>query len=127
MVNSIITATGSYIPPRKIRNEFFYDPFAAGDRAQHANIFYEISKNLPHLNYYLINTGGVGEGQHYKDIRLEFTTAILDSLLRGELEDWIDSSTGLEVPTAIRYLDDIYLHPEKLYSTIEFEERQKER
>ena len=27
---------------------------------------------------------------------------------------------------AIRYLDDIYLHPEKLYSRIEFEEKQRE-
>ena len=52
--------------------------------------------------------------------------AILDSLLRGGLEDWVDSPTGFKVPRAIRYVDDIYLHPEKLYSTIEFEERQKE-
>jgi Phosphoenolpyruvate carboxykinase (ATP) len=110
----------------KIRREFFYDPFVAGDRAQHANIFYEILKGLPHLNYYLINTGGVGEGQYYKDIKLEFTLAILDSLLRGGLEDWIDSPTGFQVPKAIRYVDDIYLHPEKLYSRIEFEEKQKE-
>ena len=110
----------------KIRSEFFYDPFVAGDRAQHANIFYEILKGLPHLNYYLINTGGVGKGQYYKDIRLEFTTAILDSLLRGGLEDWVDSPTGFEVPRAVRYVDDIYLHPEKFYSTIEFEEKQKE-
>jgi hypothetical protein len=29
------------------------------------------------------------------------------------------------VPRAIRYVDDIYLHPEKLYSTIEFEEKQR--
>ncbi len=110
----------------KIRSEFFYDPFIAGDRAQHANIFYEILKGLPHLNYYLMNTGGVGEGQYYKDIRLEFTLAILDSLLRGGLEDWIDSPTGFKIPSAVRYLDDIYLHPEKLYHKIEFEEKQNE-
>ena len=110
----------------KIRSEFFYDPFIAGDRAQHANIFYDILKGLPHLNYYLMNTGGVGEGQYYKDIRLEFTLAILDSLLRGGLEDWIDSPTGFKIPSAVRYLDDIYLHPEKLYPKIEFEEKQKE-
>ncbi|PIU23978.1 MAG: hypothetical protein CO103_03475 [Chloroflexi bacterium CG_4_9_14_3_um_filter_45_9] len=110
----------------KIRSEFFYDPFVAGNRAKHANIFYEILKHLPYLNYYLINTGEVGEGQYSRDIRLEFTLAILDSLLRGGLEDWIDSPTGFKIPTAIRYVDDIYLHPEKLYSRIEFEERQKE-
>jgi len=109
----------------KIRSEFFYDPFVAGDPVEHANIFYEIIKGIPHLNYYLINTGGIGEGEYYKDIRLEFTMAILDSLLRGGLEDWLDSPTGFKVPRAVRYVDDIYLHPEKLYSTIEFEEKQR--
>jgi phosphoenolpyruvate carboxykinase (ATP) len=110
----------------KIRSEFFYDPFVAGDLAEHANIFYEIIKGIPHLNYYLINTGGIGEKERYKDIRLEFTMAILDSLLRGGLEDWLDSPTGFKVPRAIRYVDDIYLHPEKLYSRIEFEKKQRE-
>jgi len=110
----------------KIRSEFFYDPFIAGDLAKHANIFYEIIEGIPHLNYYLINTGGIGEGEYYKDIRLESTMAVLDSLLRGGLEDWVDSPTGFKVPKAIRYVDDVYSHPEKLYSPTEFEERQRE-
>jgi phosphoenolpyruvate carboxykinase (ATP) len=110
----------------KIRSEFFYDPFVAGNLAEHANRFYEIIKGIPHLNYYLMNTGGIGEGERYKEIRLEFTLAILDSLLRGGLEDWLDSPTGFKVPRAIRYVDDIYLHPEKLFSGTEFEKRQKE-
>ncbi|MBI4267381.1 MAG: phosphoenolpyruvate carboxykinase (ATP), partial [Chloroflexi bacterium] len=99
-----------------IRSEFFYDPFVAGDLAEHANLFYKIVKGFPHLNCYLINTGGVGEGERYMDIRLEFTIGILDSLLRGGLEDWVDSPTGFNVPRAIRVVDDIFLHPEKLYS-----------
>jgi len=110
----------------RIRSEFFYDPFIAGDRAEHANRFYEILRGLPHLNYFLLNTGGVGEEARYKEITVEHTMAILDSLLRGGLEDWIDSPTGFKVPKAIRMVDDIYLHPEKLYSRAEFEERQKE-
>jgi len=110
----------------KLRSEFFYDPFLAGDRAEHANRFYEILRGLPHLNYFLLNTGGVGEGERYKDIILEHTIAILDSLLRGGLEDWVDSPTGFKVPKAIRMVDDIYFHPEKLYTRVEFEERQRE-
>jgi phosphoenolpyruvate carboxykinase (ATP) len=108
----------------KIRGEFFYDPFVVGDLVEHANIFYKIVKGLPHLNFYLINTGGVGTGEHYKDIRLEHTMGILDSLLRGGLEDWVDSPTGFKVPRAIRVVDDIYLHPEKLYPRDEFREKQ---
>ncbi len=52
--------------------------------------------------------------------------AILDSLIRGGLEDWEDSPTGFQVPRAIRLVDDLYLHPEKLYSRNEFEEKQVE-
>ncbi len=109
-----------------IRSEFFYDPFVAGDLAEHANSFYEIVRGLPHLNYYLLNTGWVGEGEHYMDIRLEFTMGILDSLFRGGLEDWTDSPTGFLIPRAIRVVDDIYVHPEKLYSQVEFEEKQRQ-
>lgn len=110
----------------EIRSEFFYDPFVAGDRAEHANRFYEILRGLSHMNYFLLNTGGVGEGGHYEKITLEHTMGILDSLLRGGLEDWVDSPTGFKVPTAIRTVDDIYLHPERLYSPAEFERKQKE-
>ncbi len=107
----------------KIRNEFFYDAFLAGDRAEHANIFYEILRGLPHLNYYLLNTSGVGEGEHRKTISVGHTLSILDSLLRGGLEDWVDSPTGFKVPAAIRAVDDILVHPERLYSRTEFEEQ----
>jgi hypothetical protein len=42
--------------------------------------------------------------------------AILDSLLRGGLEDWVDSPTGFQVPGTVRAVDDIYFHPEKLFN-----------
>ncbi|MCW3993540.1 MAG: phosphoenolpyruvate carboxykinase (ATP), partial [Candidatus Bathyarchaeota archaeon] len=109
----------------EIASQFFYDPFVAGDRAEHTNRFYEILRGLPHMEYFLLNTGGVGEGSRYKEIVVEHTMAILDSLLRGGLEDWIDSPTGFKVPRAIRMVDDIYMHPENLYSKDEFEARQR--
>lgn len=111
----------------EIRSEFFYDPFLAGDKAEHANRFYSILKDLSHINYFLLNTGGVGEGIRYKEITLEHTVGILDSLFRGGFEGiWIDTPSGFKVPKAVRTLDDIYLHPEKLYSRAEFEEKQKQ-
>ncbi|MFC2017796.1 phosphoenolpyruvate carboxykinase [Chloroflexota bacterium] len=109
----------------RIRSQFFYDPFMAGDKAEHANRFYEIVKRLPHMNYYLLNTGGVGEGYAYQSIRLEYTLAILDSLFRGGLEDWIDSATGFKVPAAVNLVDDLYFHPEMLYPPDEFDMKQK--
>lgn len=119
-----------------IRSEFFYDPFVAGDRAAHANRFYEIQKCLPDMNYYLLNTSGIGSvvrnggdpdepaDSRYRNIRLEDTMAILDSLLRGGLENWVESPSGFLVPGSVRAVDDIYFHPEKLFSASEFEESQ---
>jgi len=110
----------------KIRSEFFYDPFMAGDKADHTNRFYEILKGLPHLNFYLLNTGGIGEGEYYKDVSVSKTIAILNSLLRGGLDEhWIDSPGGFKIPTAVRDVDDIFFHPEKLYLMSEFEEKMR--
>ncbi len=110
----------------KILSQFFYDPFVAGNRADHANRFYDILRQLPHVRYFMLNTGGVGEGQNYRSITVSHTMAILDSLLRSRLENWIESPTGLRVPRAPEVIDDIYVHPEKLYSKEEFAAKQKE-
>jgi len=121
------TSAGDPTQAGKIRSEFFYDPFMVGNKAEHANRFYEILRGLPYINYYLINTGGVGERGSFKKITIEHTKGILDSLLRGGFEGiWVDSPTGLKVPKAIRTVDDIYLHPEMLYSNARFEKEQKE-
>jgi phosphoenolpyruvate carboxykinase (ATP) len=111
----------------KIISEFFYDPFIAGDRAEHANTFYEIIKGLPNLRCFLINTGHVGEGSRFRDIALNDTMGVLDSLVRGGLEDWEPNpSVGLEVPRAIRTVDPVLLHPEKLHAPSDFEKRKEE-
>ena len=72
----------------KIKGEFFYDPFVAGDRAEHANILYEILKGLPHMNYYLINTGGVGEGYHYADQTVKIVREFADHDPRIRIESF---------------------------------------
>ena len=107
-----------------IRSEFFYHPFVAGDLGQHANCFYDIVRGLPHLNYYLLNTGWVGEGEHYLDIRLEFTMEMLDSLFRQRA--WkigLIRRRASRYLAAVRVVDDIFLHPEKLYSQSELKRR----
>ena len=123
---SMESSAGDPAHAGQIRSEFFYDPFVAGDLAEHANKFYEIIKGLPKLNFYLLNTRGIGEGERYLQIRLELTMGILDSLLRGGIENWADSPTGFKVPKAVRIVDDIYMHPEKLYLRDEFEAKQKD-
>jgi len=123
---SMESSAGDPTQAGKIKNVFFYDPFVAGDRAEHANLFYDILKTNDHINCYLLNTGWVGEGEACRDIRLGDTMGVLDSLLRGGLEDWeVSRATGLTIPKSIRYVDSILLHPERLFHRYDFQRRQQ--
>lgn len=112
-----------------LKNEFFCDPFVAGNKADHANLFYDILKSNPHINCYLLNTSGIGEGYSYKNIALQDTVGILRSIFKGGLDgedQWVlNEKIGLHVPKAIRDDSAVLVHPEKRYSPEEFEERQK--
>lgn len=122
---SMESSAGDPTRAGEIRNVFFYDPFVAGERAEHANLFYEILKENG-ISCYLLNTGGISEGTRYHNIRIQDTLGILDSTLRGGLENWVLSEgTGLMVPKSVRTVDSISFHPRKLYSSSEFEKRQK--
>jgi len=124
---SMESSAGDPTQAGKIKNIFFYDPFVAGSKTEHANIFYKILKKNPNINCYLLNTGGVGEGENYRNITLQDTMGILDSVLRGGLEDWSYSqATGLYVPASVRLVDSILMHPEKLYPSLEFKAKQNE-
>ena len=123
---SMESSAGDPTQAGKIKNEFFYDPFIAGDRSEHANLFYDILTSNARINCYLLNTGWVGEGRSYKDITLRDTMGILDSLLRGGAEDWhLSHKTGLVIPRSIRAVDSILMRPEKLLSAQEFDSRQR--
>jgi phosphoenolpyruvate carboxykinase (ATP) len=122
---SMESSAGDPTQAGMIKNEFFYDPFLVGDRSEHANLFYDILKSNSHINCYLLNTGGIGEGGSYKDITLADTMGILDSLFRGGAEDWhISNKTGLMIPRSIRAVDSILMHPGKLFTAADFEARQ---
>jgi phosphoenolpyruvate carboxykinase (ATP) len=123
---SMESSAGDPTQAGTIKNEFFYDPFLAGDRSEHANLFYDILKTDGRINCYLLNTGWVGEGNSYKDITLSDTMGILDSLFRGGAEEWyLSRMTGLVIPRSIRAVDSILVHPEKLFSAADFEARQR--
>jgi phosphoenolpyruvate carboxykinase (ATP) len=123
---SMESSAGDPTQAGTIKNEFFYDPFVAGDRSQHANLFYDILQANPQINCYLLNTGWIGEGVSYKDITLADTMGILDSLFRGGAEEWLPSpKTGLVVPRSVRVVDSILMRPEKLFAAADFAARQR--
>lgn len=122
---SMESSAGDPTKAGEIKNEFFYDPFLIGDRAGHANLFYEIIKGL-RIRCYLLNTGEMGEGERRRKITLQETLGILDSTLRGGLEDWVEAEgTGLLVPASVRSVDSVLFHPVPyFYTAEEFEKKQ---
>ena len=72
-----------------IKNEFFYDPFIAGDRSEHANLFYEILQQQSAASTATCSTrAGWAKAIPTRTSALADTMGILDSLLRGGAEDW---------------------------------------
>jgi len=123
---SMESSAGDPTQAGKIKNVFFYDPFVAGNRTEHANLFYDILKSNHNINCYLLNTGWIGERNYSRDIRLADTMGVLDSILRGGLEDWqLSEKTGFLVPRSIRAVDSIFLHPGRLFTSAEFQRRQQ--
>ncbi len=109
-----------------MKNEFFYDPFLAGDRSEHANLFYDILQSNRHINCYLLNTGYVGEGNFFRDITLADTMGIIEAVLRRSISEWVVSDrTGMLVPRTIPGVDSILVRPEKLFAWNDFDQRQK--
>jgi len=66
----------------KFKRVFFLDPFIAGDRLEHAMIFYDILKQN-NTRCYLANTGAIGE--HEQKVGLRQSLAAYNDLLRGQL------------------------------------------
>ncbi|NLE39670.1 MAG: phosphoenolpyruvate carboxykinase (ATP) [Pirellulaceae bacterium] len=122
---SMESSAGDPTQAGKIKNVFFYDPFVAGDRAAHANLFHDILKNNQQIHCYLINTGWIGKGESMRDIRLRDTMNILDAVLRDELKQWtLSDRTGLLVPDEVPSVDPILLRPERLFTADEFHKEQ---
>ena len=66
----------------KFKRVFFLDPFVAGNRLEHAMIFYDILKRN-NIKCYLANTGTIGE--HEQKVTLRQSLAAYNDLLRRQL------------------------------------------
>jgi len=106
---SIQSSAGNPEEAGKIINSFFYDPFIAGDRAEHANLFYSILKANPGIQCYLINTGYVGPDEVAGDIGIVDTMSIMGGVLRDSIPDssWkLSETSGLLVPSHVQGVKD---------------------
>ena len=124
---SMESSAGDPTQAGTIKNEFFYDPFLAGDRSEHANLFYDILQaNPPHqLLPAEYGRGGRREPPTRTSAwptRWAFSTRCSAA---GRRSGTSRTRPGLMVPRSIRAIDTILTRPEKLFSAADFDARQQ--
>ena len=112
---SIESTGGNPEEAGKFKREFFLDPFIAGDRMEHAMIFYDIVRRN-RIPCYLANTGTIG--QHDQKVTLRQSLATYNDLVRKQLRfsvegDWLGhyypiqcDRANLDLMRACRLFDD---------------------
>jgi len=79
---SIESSGGNPEEAGTFKREFFLDPFMAGDRLEHAMIFYDIIRRN-RIKCYLANTGTIGQNE--EKVTLRQSLATYNDLLRYQL------------------------------------------
>ncbi|MHC1567356.1 MAG: phosphoenolpyruvate carboxykinase [Candidatus Syntropharchaeia archaeon] len=95
------------------------NPFIIGSRAEEGRRFFEIV-NKNEIECFLVNTGGVGEGERYEEIGVSDTIGILKDIAREKIRWVYDPDMNLEIPDFIR---ETKFDPKTRYRKEEFEKR----
>lgn len=111
---SIESTGGNPEEAGKFKREIFLDPFLAGNRLEHALLFYEIVKKNRCLCF-LANTGTIG--QEEKKVTLKQSLATYNDLLRHQLRfSHEPDDLGLHYPIRSDRADLDYLVAHRLYA-----------
>ncbi len=117
MLGESIGSSASDIDPGKTRRVVGTNPFIIGPKDEEGNRFYDILKENPHIECYLLNTGKIGEDDDNpgEKITVHDSATIIKEIAKGtvgwrEDMDWgygvLDSCPGVEVSR---------FHPERHY------------
>jgi len=120
---SIESSGGNPEEAGRFKREFFLDPFMAGDRLEHAMIFYDIVKRN-RISCYLANTGTIGLRE--EKVTLRQSLAAYNDLVRNQLRFSLEADhlgyhypikcdrANLDLMTAYRLFDDPILLKKRL-------------
>lgn len=108
MLGESIGSSASDVDPGKTRRVVGTNPFIIGPPHDEGNRFYEILKNNPHVECFLLNTGKIGEGGtgQTEKITVRDSASIIREIARESVvwkrdPDWgydvIDSCPGIEM------------------------------
>ncbi|MEZ4704337.1 MAG: phosphoenolpyruvate carboxykinase [Bdellovibrionota bacterium] len=99
------------------------NPFIVGSHDEEGNRFYQILKNNPDIECYLLNTGKVGDGEKARKITILETVAIIRSIARDAIEWKKDDILKLEIPESVKGISIEDFDFEKVWGTQVLRER----
>jgi phosphoenolpyruvate carboxykinase (ATP) len=94
------------------------NPFIVGPKATEGNRFYDIIRQHPDMECYVLNTGRVG-GEAGRKITLQDSQRLIREIARGTVEWRRDPNWGYEVATAAPGIDLGALDPSRYYEPSE--------
>ncbi len=122
---SIETSAGDPTKAGQSKREVGTNPFIVGKEAEEGNRVYEILKNNPDLECFLMNTGGIGRTGFGKgkNISIKLSTDVMKFIAKGKIEWKKDFHWNYLVPKEIEGFDFSEYDPAKYYSEEDFEEK----
>jgi phosphoenolpyruvate carboxykinase (ATP) len=121
---SIETSAGDPTQAGKSKRVVGTNPFIVGSEALEGNIFYDIIKDLPGVECFIMNTGHIG-GVNGEKIKVKDSTEILKQIAKGGISWSKDPFWGYEVPSNVQGLDYSRFDLKRFYSDREILEMNK--
>ncbi|MEI6221534.1 MAG: phosphoenolpyruvate carboxykinase (ATP) [bacterium] len=77
------------------------NPFIVGPKGEEGNRFLELLRAQPHVECFILNTGGVGSPENHKNISLKDTVHFLSRAARSTVEWVLDADFGFALPKTV--------------------------
>ncbi|MBN1170012.1 phosphoenolpyruvate carboxykinase (ATP) [Candidatus Micrarchaeota archaeon] len=124
MLGESIGSSASDVDPGKSRRVVGTNPFIIGSGDEEGNRFYDIIKNNPDCQCYLLNTGKIGEGEEKpgEKITVYDSVTIIREIARETLIWKKDPDWGYEVLDSCPGIETSKFHPEKHYNSEKYAE-----
>jgi len=128
MLGESIGSSASDVDPGKTRRVVGTNPFIIGPLHEEGNRFYEILKNNPHVECFLLNTGKIGEEGTKKTekITVRDSASIIREIARGTVEWKKDPDWEYEVIENCPGVDISRLEPKIHYSSEDYQKLTQE-
>ncbi|MBU0532230.1 phosphoenolpyruvate carboxykinase (ATP) [Candidatus Micrarchaeota archaeon] len=124
MLGESIGSSASDVDPGKSRRVVGTNPFIIGSKDEEGNRFYDILRENPHIECYLLNTGSVGaqNGGPGEKITVHDSATIIKEIARETVKWQKDPDWGYEIADSVPEVEVSKFHPEKHYTKEKYAE-----